>query len=79
VNGIAGETLVECSQEEINYFELYRKSYNDFITRFLRNPKNSAWTISCSRHTFSYINPLYNGILHRVPQITGKSIKEAID
>jgi hypothetical protein len=42
------------------------------------NSKNSAWSIGCSQHGYSYTNKYYNADTERVPAKTGLTIKQAI-
>lgn len=79
VNGTVGGTTDKCTDAEIDHINGYRDTFNQFIDKFLLFPKNSAWTISCIKHTGAYLDQYYDGDDYKVPQLTGTTMKEAIE
>lgn len=71
-------TLKACNQEEIKYIEGYRTKFNQIVSAFLQQQKNSAWMISCCTHGYAS-NKYYDDKNEKVPENTGKTVKEAID
>jgi hypothetical protein len=43
------------------------------------NSKNSAWTIGCSQHGYSFDKNYFNSDTERVPTKTGPTIKQALN
>ena len=79
VNGTVGGMMTDCSEAEVNYIEQYRRHFNNFIDKFLSFTKNSAWTISCIKHTSAYLDECYDSDNFRVPHQSGVTIKTAVE
>lgn len=48
------------------------------MSYYIQQSKNSAWTIGCSQHGYSFEGKYFNSNSERVPAKTGMTIKEAV-
>jgi len=48
------------------------------MSYYIQVSKNSAWTIGCSQHGYSFEAKFFNSDNERVPAKTGLTLKEAI-
>lgn len=78
-NTPTGKTLSNCSSNELELIEAYRKEYYDFINFYMQFSKNNVWTISCCSHSYACYGERYDVPEQRVPGVTGLTVKEAID
>ena len=79
VNGTVGGTMADCSEPEVAYIEGYRSYFNSVIQKVLQFRKNSAWTISCIKHTGAYLDQYYDGQDYKVEEKTGMTMKKAVE
>jgi len=53
--------------------------YKDAMTKFLTaNSNASIWSIACANHVYACINVFYDSPLQKVPEIVGKTVRQAV-
>ena len=57
--------------------ENYRAKYMDLVNK-IRTKDRGIWSIACSKHVYAPYNNFYDSDSQRVPQKTGKTVKDAI-
>ena len=64
----------------MDYIEDYRQAYRDLLYRWItKNQYVSVWSIACSQHVYAAYNDFYDSPHQKIPALTGKTVKDAIN
>lgn len=75
-----GATLSKCNKNELDGIEKYREAYQLVLFDVMQiTNKNSCWSIACSNHVYACLDKVYSSNLQKIPEITGTSVKEALE
>ena len=79
-DGVSGQTLTGCSKKQMEYIEKYRSAYKELLKKWsMANTELSIWSIACSEHVYAAYRYLYDSPHQKIPALTGKTVKDAIN
>jgi len=64
----------------MTYIEKYRADYRETLGKFLSfNLETSIWSVACSNHVYACSWSFYDTSLQRVPALSVKTVKQAVE